>query len=201
MTFDFKVTIKELKTPHSLETPKFNICYSPGNNSSQPKRSYQIISALNGAADLVLEVNSSLFNIGANQRGDAALNFLEEIRALNWDFRYRKITAPSSGNSLEMLFSFMKKSDNTAHQIFVTVPAAVWRDESLILSLLPVHGVRYYIGATAEVDPLDALFNGQYTDEQVLSLFKLICYDCPGFGQMGVYTQDVTQEELRNMLG
>ena len=197
---DFKISVKEFKGSHSLETPKYNISYSPGMNCCQPKRSYQVISALKGDAGLVVEVNSSLFNLSNNQRGDAALTFLEEIRALNWNYRYRKITAPPTMNSLETLFSFMKKPDNTAHQIFVEVPAAVWRDEEMIVKLLPIHGLRYYLGAAAGIEPLEALFNGQYTEEQFLTLFKLICYDCAGFGQMGIYTEDLTLAELRKML-
>lgn len=196
----FKISIKEIKNPYLLENPRFNVSYSPGINSSQPKRSYQIISALKGDAGLVLEINSSLFNLSSNQRGDPALSFLEEVRNLSWNYRYRKIAAAPTSNSLEQLFSFMRKPDNTAHQIFVEIPDEIWRDEKFIVPLIPVHGARYYLGGP-EVDVLDTLFNGQYTDDQLLSSFKLICYDCSGFGQMGIYTREVTLSELQKTLG
>lgn len=194
------VIIKELKGAPSLDAPRFNISYGKTQGDLKKWKGYPVINALKGLDHIIAELNSSLLNLPINQREDTAIAFIDELKKMDLTYRYRKITTNQSGGMLEQLLNFGKKN-NTAHQIFVDIPQKLWQDEETIVSLLPPHGLKYYINTRPNNEVLDPLFNGSYTDDDILTTFKLVSYDCPAFCQMGIYTATLKLIDIKNLLG
>lgn len=194
------LVIKESKQAPSMDSPKFNIGYASDRFDPKEWKGYRIISALKGSDQMILELNSALLNLPYNQRADVALTFIDDLKARGLEYRYRKINVNQSGGMFDQLLNFGKKND-TAHQIFINMPDEMWQDEKTIFSFLPLYGMKYFIHSRPNGEVLDPLFNGYLTDEEILGSFKLTCYDCPTFGQMGIYTTALKLADIKTALG
>lgn len=195
------IKIKENKGAYGVETAKYYISYSgKGNNDVHRKKSYDIISALKGDRDVLIEMKSSLLSLEVFKREKCSIDFLKGVKDLGLSFRSRKVPAKDSGSILTKLFSF-GQTPKDAYEIIAHVPGDTWNDPGF-KSIIPYFGVMYYICKENSDAPkiMDDLFNGQIFDEEKFDLFKFFIYDCTDFGQMGVFTKDMEYADLERIL-
>jgi hypothetical protein len=196
-----KIKISEAKATKGMESIKFTLSY--GIQSSEEKQrnnSHKIISAIKGSKNLLIDIDSSLIGLPEKERENCVIDFIKYIRSLALEYRYRK--SPNAGGQSFMgkLFSMGAKSGD-AHKVFTLVPEDAWNNEDFIAAL-PFYGVRYYLfkedADTGKV--LDDLYNGQLLDFEVFDYFSAIMFDSCSFGQMGIYTESLTMNELKSLL-
>lgn len=195
-----KLKITENKVVQGSLSPRFIISYNNSKNKTKQhqENSYEIISLLKSKNDFFIEVNSSLLLTPTALRENEVISFINHIRQMNLDYRYRQL--PSSGE--KNLFSqLLNRGHSTNHQVLVHIPQAIWTQEAF-KSILPIYGVRYYIpkGDVDNNKVLDDLFNGQLLDAEKIELFKLIIFDSCNFGQMGISGTDISLAELKRIL-
>jgi hypothetical protein len=194
-----KLKITENKVVQGSLSPHFIISYNNLKNKiKQPQdNSYEIISLLKSKNDFFIEVDSSLLLASAALRENEVISFINNIRQMNLNYRYRQL--PSSGE--KKLFSLLNRGSSTNHHVLVHIPQTIWAQEAFKF-ILPIHGVRYYI-TKKDVDSnkvLDDLFNGQLLDAEKIELFKFIIFDICNFGQMGINGTDISLVELKRIL-
>lgn len=196
---NYKLKLNERKGKGTMDSPQFSLSYKVNYEQVDTKISYDILSALKGDNDVIIEVNSSLANVAKSEGEDSAIAFLQKIRSLGLDYSYRKVPAATKQSFLAQLFGGGKK-ENLAHEVLAYVPDKVWRDESF-QSLLPVYGARYYV--TKEPEESDKIVNEmcRMLDNEKVDYFKLIIFDVASFGQMGIVTNYLARSDLKNMLG
>lgn len=193
-----KIKLKQNKPDGSLVSPDFSISFKQSVSEKENRQnSYDILSVLKGNNDVVIEANSSLFNLPASQRESSAMDFLDTIRALGLDYRYRKTASSSAPSFLSQLFGMNKNS--SAHEILAYVPHSVWKTEDFCKAI-PVFGARYYItdGPAESSKLLDDM--SKMLDEEKRDFFKLIVFDASSFSYMGVYTKRLTYEDIKQLL-
>lgn len=194
-----KLKITENKVVQGSLSPHFIISYNNlKNKTKQPQdNSYEIISLLKSKNDFFIEVDSSLLSTSAALRENEVISFINNIRQMNLDYKYRQL--PSSGE--KKLFGLLNRGSSTNHHVLVHIPQAIWAQEAFKF-ILPIHGVRYYI-TKRDVDSnkvLDDLFNGQLLDAEKIELFKFIIFDLCNIGQMGISGTDISLVELKRIL-
>lgn len=197
-----KFKLKENKSGGDLSAPKYMVSFNQlGKEVENKENSYQIISALKQDNDVFIEINSSMLNLTKNMREDCALTFLKAVRAAGLDYRYRKVDAAGGKSLLSQLFSFGGKQSQ-AHDVLVYVPDEVWKSGDF-QKYLPTSGVKYLVckDKMDGIKVLDDMYNGQILDDEILDMFKFMIFDCNNFGQMGIYTNSVSMQEMKQLLG
>lgn len=196
---NLNVKVKESKEEWGLNSPRFLITYkSKGTEEENSKNSYGMISTLKGTSDIIMELNSSLLITNESKRESTSVNFIKAIKTLNLIYRYRK-GAPIGKKSL--FSQLLGGASKEAHEVRVYIPNEIWSQEGFN-SILPTGGLRYYILK----DPVDGnniledLHNGQMLDDEKIDFFKLIIFDCSAFGQMGIVTNSMSIEEIKDLL-
>jgi hypothetical protein len=195
-----KLKITENKVAQESLSPRFIISYANSKKKAeqQQENSYEIISLLKSKNDFFIEVTSSLLSTPAALRENEVLSFINHIKLMNLDYRYRQL--PSSGEK-NIFSQLLSRSPSTNHHVLVHIPQNIWTQEAF-KSILPINGVRYYIpkGDVDSSKVLDDLFNGLLPDAEKIELFKLIIFDSCSFGQMGISGKDISLAELKNIL-
>jgi len=193
------IKFKANKVSNDTDLPQYSISYMTNNAKIDNKKiSFELISALKEDSDIVLEINSSLFSFSQLSRENIALQFLEDIRHIGFDYLYRKV--PSASRSfLSHLFGLGKKDDQ-AHEILVYIPDESWNKETLY-NIIPTNGVKYYITKdnTQGRKVMDDLY--QITDDEKLNAFKLVIFDVSSFGQMGIKSRSLTADDIKRLIG
>lgn len=197
---DLKIKVKENKSDGSFSSPKFSISMKQSSSSDENRaNSYEVLSALKGDSDIIIEVNSSLLNIPPWQRETYAKDFLYSVRELGLDYRYKKGVSQSSLSFLAQLFGF-GKNNQSAHEILAYVPHSVWESENFY-KILPIHGARYYVlkepGDSSKI--LDQISN--MLDEEKLDYFKFTVFDTSTFSYMGINGNNLTIDDIKRSLG
>jgi hypothetical protein len=196
---NIKLKIKENKVTDKV-TPRFIISYTVQKNSSEDASqiSHKIISLLNENKDIFVEVNSSLLSVLSAEREKETLDFIQQIKSMKLEYRYRQLPGRSSGN---VFSNFLKRTPSVDHEILALIPKEVWSDASF-KAILPEYGIRYYICREA-VDTnkvLDDMYKGFLLDSEKLDFFKYIVFDCSSLCQMGILTNTSTLVELQRIL-
>lgn len=196
---NLNIRVKENKSSWGLNMPRYMVSYK--NNSIEEencKNSYEIISSLKGNNDLFIEFNSSLLVNGEAKRELCTSNFIKAVKAMSLNFRYRK-GAPTYKKSF--FAQLLGGGNKEAHEMLVYIPDDIWKQEGFN-SILP-SGMRYYIinGPTDGNKLLEDIFNGQLMDDEKIDLFKLIIFDCSSFGQMGIVSNSMSIDEVKQLLG
>jgi hypothetical protein len=195
---DLKLRLKKNKNNGGANFPKFSISFNQSTSKDESKlNSYDILSKLKGDNDLVLEVNSSLFNMHSSERESYATDILYSIRDFDLEYRYRKVASQSSGSIISQLFGL--KKDSFAHEILAYIPDKIWRLDNFY-TILPSYGARYYItkGHADGSKTLDSL--SLMLDEEKIDFFKFSVFDSCCLGYMGI-TGNITLDEIEVLLG
>jgi hypothetical protein len=181
------------------DAPQYSISYRV---KSQPdiKQSYEIISHLKENNDVIIELNSSLSSLTRNRNNDYWSDFLNNIRELGLSYNYRKVPSATKPSILEFIFSRGKTSNNEAHEIITYVPDDVWKVNSFI-NILPPYGAKYYV--VKEPEDGSSLINAltQMTDDEKARYFRIIIFDVPAFGNMGINSNYLKASDIKSMLG
>jgi hypothetical protein len=197
-----KIKIRENKAVRGLEGARFALSYGMPTSMSSVEyireSSYEILSSLKSDSDVLIEINSSLFNIPRNQRDSFVTRFIDTIRDLGLEFRYRKVPSADRPSLLSIIFG--KKGDNQAHEVVAYVPNNVWQQDNF-KSVFPLCGARYYV-IDEELEPsktLDDVCN--MLDSEKLERFKLIIFDSGLLGSMGINSLRLEMKDIKHLLG
>lgn len=195
------IKFKKNKASRDLNMPQYTISYATKDahtdSSNASLFSYKIISALKGSNGVVLEVNSSMFSISNSERDKIAFDFLKAIRYLGIDFSYHKVSSPSKS----FVSLIRGKKEEETHEILAYIPDEVWKKQEFF-DIIPKFGVRYYITKDNEEDDGKKLIENMnnYLDEEKLEKFKLIIFDVVTFSQMGLISNSLSADEIRNLV-
>ncbi len=159
---------------------------------------YDILSALAGDSDLILELNTELFYGVSREPDKCAEKLLKDIQALNLEHYYRMVT---SGTPLRLFgLTLERKDKKQAYQIAVHVPNRIWK-EPFFRDVLPACGARYYIAR----EPMDARFvlDGLFdlSEEQKAAMFRRVLFHLAEQGVIGIMSAEEQENELRSLLG
>jgi len=193
------IKFKVNKVSNNMDLPQYSVSYMSKNSKiDDRKTSFELISALKEASDVVVEVNAALFTLTQSSGDEIAIRFLEDIRRMGFDYLYRKVPAPSR-SFLSQLFGLGKKNEQT-HEILVYIPDESWKKETLY-SIIPAYGVKYYITKdnTQGRKAMDDL--NQLTDDEKLDAFKLIIFDVSCYGQMGISSRSLSADDIKRLIG
>jgi hypothetical protein len=137
---DIKLKIRENKVKASLSTPRFIITYSKSkeNMDAASQVSFSIISQLNDHNDILIEVNSSLMSAVASERENEVFSFIQKIKEMNLNYRYRQLPGSTTGN---IFSNILKKGSSTEHDVLVYIPNDIYSQDSFN-SILPKNGDR-----------------------------------------------------------
>lgn len=199
MPFDNKsIKVKENKSDGSLSSPRFSISLKHLTSLNENRlTSYEILSALKGDNDVLIEANSSLFNMPLPERKSYAISFLNSVRELGLDYRYRKGVSQVSQSILAQL---LRNKNTGSHEILAYVPNKVWEMEGFY-RILPLYGTRYYI--TKEPVESGKILDdmSRMLDSEKLEYFRLIVFDSSSLGYMGINSSSMTLSDIKQVLG
>lgn len=195
-----EISLRKNKDNSNLSSAQFSLTYQQHKlKSDQKKQSYEIISALKGNQDVIIEMNSSLFSVH-NEKDSYVKKFINSIRELDLDYRYSKVPAKSSQSILSKL---MGKGDNQhAHEILTFVPHNIWSTEDF-QKIIPLCGIRYYITKdTAEDIKGEELLDkmSRMMDNEKLDYFKFTVFDGGQLGNMGINSKDLSINDIKQLL-
>lgn len=196
-----KIKLTENKTNGSLDYARFSLSYGPSlpplSKEDPREESYKLLTLLKGDGDVIIEVNSLYLNIPEVKREPIVMEFLDHIKSLGLEYRYRKFTAERNQGLLAKLFGAKKIE---AHELFVHVPHETWQKEEF-KSILPIHGARYYMakGSCGPAEALDGMY--RMTDEEKLDFYELIVFDIGILGTMGINSGKLELGDLKQILG
>lgn len=192
--------LKENKSDWGLDTPRYMITYKVKSFAEEVrKNSFEIISALKGDNDVLIEFNSSLLMLNESDCEFCTANFIKAVKTMNLSYRYRK-SAPIGKKSF--ISQLMNRKNKDAHEILVYIPNELWKQEGFY-SILPIGGLRYYIinGPSDGNKILEDVFNGQFMESEKIDFFNLIIFDCCSMGQMGIVSNHISFDEIKQTLG
>lgn len=193
-----KLKIRENKTDGSLNFARFALTYKVPETLDQSRQnSFEILSLLKCDKDVIIEINSSLFSVPENRREMIVMDFIDNIRSLGLEYRYRKVAATGSQSILTLLFG---KKNNQAHEVLVYVPHNVWVQESF-KSALPLNGARYFV-VNESLDAAKALEDmDRMMDYEKIRFFPMVIFDAGMLGSMGINSQTLQMSDIKKLLG
>ena len=197
---NLNLKFRENKSACGLNEPRYMITYKAKSSEEENcKNSFEIISALKGSNDVLIEFNSSLLMFTESRREICVANFIKAIRTMNLSYKYRK-SAPIGKKSF--ISQILGGGNKEAHEVLVYIPSEIWEQEGFN-SLLPTGGLRYYItnGPSDGTKILEDVFNGQMMEDEKIDLFSLIIFDSSCFGQMGIVSNHMSFDEVKQLLG
>lgn len=176
---------------------QYALTYQRGNGHIN-QAGYDILSALTGDSDLIIELNTDLLYGVSPEPDKCAEKFLEDIRNLNLAHSSR--TAPSKYPVRFLGFTLERRDKKQSYEIAAYVPNKVWKNASF-RDVLPVCGARYYItrepmDAQTTVDNLPAL-----SEEQKAAMFRWILFHVNEYARFGILSAADSEKELRGLLG
>lgn len=192
-----KVKLKKNKTREDEIQPGYSLSYKT--NVLDPNQAaYAILSELAQKHDVIIELNTELFLNFSTSKRDHSTKFLNDIRSRNLKCSFNKM--PSDRHTAIFGVPIGNGKKETAQKIAAYVPNLIWKEESF-RSVLPACGARYYIvekPIDAEVT-VNSLWN--MSEEEKAVMFGMIIFNMAEFGQMGIVTNTVGEEELKRLLG
>lgn len=199
MSFDLKkIKVKENKNK-TKNSPDYLISYDcTGSDEKVKQESYKIISALIKNKDIILEIKTELLSLTRQNREDYVLNFLNDIKTLGLNYRYKKLP-PSASKGIFSFDFLIKPIDN--HEIITYVPNEIWNNPQFA-EKLPIFSIKYNI-LKEKLDiniVLDQINNGHITGDELFTIFDLAVFDCSRLGQMGIFTKSKKLEDIKTML-
>jgi hypothetical protein len=195
-----KIKFKENKDKIDSESPKFTVNYNLlGSEFQRKKDSFEILSSLKGNSDIIIQIKSDLLNVPDNSRESFMLNLIKIIKDMGLDLRVKKLE-PSKVSIFSLKILTSKKNPN--YDVIFFAPNSLWEKEEFF-NFLPTFGAKFYV-PKQEFDHnniLDQINNGQMLDDEIIDFFKLIIFDCPNIGQMGIFTKSETSDSIKQLLG
>lgn len=202
MNFEsYSIKLKKNKNDSNLDSAQFSLSYKQHKTKADiKKQSYEIISALKGDNNLIIEMNSSLFSARVDKDSHVK-KFVNSIRDLNLDYRYNKVPAKGSPSFLSKIFG---GDDNEyAHEILAFVPHNIWSTEDFE-NIIPLCGIRYYITKRTALDiGGEELLNemSRMMDSEKLNYFKFIIFDGGRLANMGINSDHLSINDIKQRLG
>jgi hypothetical protein len=193
-----KIKVKENKSERTLSKPQFTLSLQQTNSLEQQlENSYEALSKLIEASDVIIDLNSSLTNLPIPKREPYAFKFLDSVKALGLEYKYSATASNSSPSFLSGLFGGNKNIQE--HHVLVYVPHEIWVMKDFE-KLLPLYGARYFI-LKENSDGLKALEDLQkMLDSEKLGYFKLIIFSVITFNSMGIFSKYLNLSEIKKIL-
>lgn len=159
---------------------------------------YDILSALAGDSDLIIELNTDLFSGVSQDPWKCSEKLLSDIQTYNLVYNSR------SGPSRALVHFFgmtvERRDKKQVQETAAYVPNSIWKNPSF-RDFLPACGARYYITG----EPMDArtAVDSLFTlpEEQKAVRFRMILFHMAQYARFGIVSEKVSEEELRGLLG
>jgi hypothetical protein len=195
---NLNIKLKANKSSGNMSYPDYSLTFrQSGSELEERKNSYSILSALKGRSDVLVEINSSLLILPVEQREAQTLGFLDIVRALGLDYRYRKV---SSGIIQSFISALFGSKNSAAHEVLACVPDEIWSMPDFYQTI-PIYGARFYVPGINESSGqlLDEM--QQLPDSEKASKSKLIVFSAGFLGRMVITSKVLSEDNLRQMLG
>ena len=175
---------------------QYSLTYKKGTGHTS-QVSYDILSAIAGDSDLLIELNTDLFYGVSPEPDKYAEKFLKDVQSLNLEYISRKV--PSQYPVTVLGVTIRRRDNMQAYEIAAYVPNVIWKNASF-KDVLPACGARYYIAretmdAKAVVNNLPDL-----SEEQKISMFRLVVFHMAELERFGIVSAS-DSEELLGLLG
>ncbi len=198
MTLDKNIIkIKENKN-NKKGSPKYIVSYIKVRDDLKKRQTaYEIISNIVKDKFVIIEISTNILGLHEGAREDFALNFIKKAMELGLNFRH-KISPPAPKSLLSI--ALLQKNEDT-HNVITYIPDEIWKRPDL-MEIISTSGIKYYIYKN-KIDEniiLDRLNNGQILRNELYEIFSLIIYNSCEAGQMGIYTESLSFNDLKNMI-
>jgi hypothetical protein len=193
-----KYRIKIRKNPDGDREglPKYSLTYR-NNPAGAGRISHEILSAFIGRNDVIIEINSDMSG-PKTDRVDPVEAFLDKTD--RFGLVYVKKNVLSEKDTSIFGIPVMSRKRRKASEALIYIPNSVWCQPGMG-NCLPIYGAKYYItdgcaDARTKLDELSA------TDEEDrMGAFGLTVFDLAAYGQMGIYSNHLSMDDIKRMLG
>ena len=204
-TRENEIRIIENKEKNRLDAARFSVTYkTPKSDMAVRERAYKILVELASGNDAIMEINSGF--TGPHQKNNSEeksmQEFVDEFKRLGIAYKHRKV--PSMRTSLlgKLFFSGSSKEDD---EIMAYVDNEMLLSED-VMKLLPVYGVRFYFakrntllrGDEERYNAISRFLD--LLDNEKLSLIEMAVFIFVYLGQVGICTEKIDIEDLRELL-
>ncbi|NLN64104.1 MAG: hypothetical protein GX144_01600 [Clostridiaceae bacterium] len=191
-----KMKLLKNKEPVDIGSPQYSLRYRARFDNPRDI-SYPILSALIGNADVIVMLNSGLFQNAWQGDVHPIEKFLNRIRQLELFHTYRK--TPQEKNLSFFGFQTQRKKKVDVEEIAVYVPNQVWRES--FREILPLCGARYLV--TKAPMSVSTFMNGilGLSEEEISTMFSICIFDLAPVGQMGISSKQLDQKQIALCLG
>lgn len=193
MDEQIKLKLSNITNKNNSGVSSFSLIYS-GKKLDGLEVSYQIISALKAETFLILELNSTLLNMGANDKMVLASKFKEELQNFGIQFISKKIMDNEKRRVLSISLEGKKIE---GFEIYALIPNEIWCDQEF-KKVIPKVGVRYYLPFENSEGNLPAFVD--LDEEEKLKVSKMVIFDNTLLASMGIITTRLTKTDIEQLL-
>lgn len=172
---------------------RFSVAYS-GKRMKNQEAGYEIISALKKDSDIIIELNSTLINLGETDKQTVLLRLLKELEQLGVEYKNKK-TSVSARRAILSIPLESKKIEG--FELYALIPNEVWCQPEF-KTALPEVGARYYLLENGNEGNLNAFVD--LSEEEKYRLCKMVVFDNSLLGNMGINTSGLAKSDLEDML-
>ncbi len=188
-----KIKLSNITNKNNTGVSSFSLVYS-GKKLENPEVSYQIISALKTETFLLLELNSTLLNMGTNDKMILSSEFKENLRNLGIEFISKKIMDNEKRRVLSISLEGKKVE---GFEIYALIPNEIWCEQDF-KKAIPQGGVRYYLPFENSESNLTAFVD--LDEEEKLKLSKMVIFDHILLASMGITTTHLSKTDIDQLL-
>lgn len=193
MDEQIKLKLSNITNKNNSGVSSFSLIYS-GKKLDGLEVSYQIISALKAETFLILELNSTLLNMGANDKMVLASEFKEELQYFGIQFISKKIMDNEKRRVLSISLEGKKIE---GFEIYALIPNEIWCDQEF-KKVIPKVGARYYLPFENSEGNLPAFVD--LDEEEKLKVSKMVIFDNTLLASMGIITTRLTKTDIEQLL-
>ncbi len=193
MDKQIKLKLSNITNKNNSDVSSFSLIYS-GKKLDKPEVSYQIISALKAETFLFLELNSTLLNMGTNDKMVLASKFREELQNFGIQFISKKITDNEKRRVLSIALEGRKVE---GYEIYALIPNEIWCDPEF-KKVIPEVGIRYYLPFENSESNLSAFVD--LDEEEKLKISKMVIFDHALLASMGITTTHLAKTDMDQLL-
>lgn len=188
-----KIKLSNITNKNNTGVSSFSLVYS-GKKLDNPEVSYQIISALKTETFLLLELNSTLLNMGTNDKMMLSSEFKENLRNLGIEFISKKIMDNEKRRVLSISLEGKKVE---GFEIYALIPNEIWCERDF-KKAIPQVGARYYLPFENSESNLTAFVD--LDEEEKLELSKMVIFDHTLLASMGITTTHLSKTDIDQLL-
>lgn len=188
------IKIKLTDNTGKKDLSRFSVSYS-FKKMTKEQASYEILSVLKGEDDIIIEITSSLINMGERVNKAVGEKLASSFDALGIEYIKKKTVVNARRQILSISIEGKKVE---GFEFFAYIPDQVWKSKSFF-EVLPENGVMYHILKPGKDHDLDAF--SVLDENEKRELCSMSIFDNTQLSSMGINTVDLNKEELLQRLG